>query len=124
MSKDDIVSITLSNVHQCGLNYRHFGRIVRFVEQLSNGDKETLGREKVDDLIRTLIIEGVARSLKNLVRIISNSHEGTPAHIVLQMWETLRKAKVSTMHSPITKLHRAAFTFLKDFFQGFLSFLF
>jgi hypothetical protein len=66
----------LSKIHQLGYNFRHFGYIVAAIDELmasalsedvskvSNEQKEGLGKIK-----NALIIEGVARTLKNLVTI-------------------------------------------------------
>jgi len=60
----------LFNIHQFGLNYRHFGIIVaRALRYLSDPSLllSEFSRRSLKLLIDTLVLEGVARTIKNKV---------------------------------------------------------
>jgi len=57
----------LFNIHEFGLNFRHFGLIVSRIRTYQMGDMEMKQWIDLQTMLAALVTEGLARTLKNLV---------------------------------------------------------
>lgn len=60
------IELAMDMLHKHGLNYRHLGLVVQ--ELIKNSEK--YDPFTFEEVVKNLIIEGVARTLKNLVHLI------------------------------------------------------
>lgn len=62
--------VYLSNIHRLGYNYRHFGLICRSIRHnIALRKLEGSNKSQAQHLESCLIVEGLARTVKNLVRL-------------------------------------------------------